>query len=107
MPLVRSRRKAGAAELTLDGLHLLVSKSEILDVPERLAVLRPANIFYKRLVAVSEHALQVKSLDKSTLCVPALRLESALTNVVVRGRARKSEVVGQQRVYNPPVLRLP
>jgi len=36
--------------------------------------------------------------NEINLCVPALRFESALADVVVAGRARKGEVVGEQHI---------
>src|SRR5271155_4187378 len=68
-----------------------------------------AKILHKRLVATSVHPLQIKSIDKVNLCIPALRFESALTDVVVAGRAREGKVVGHQGlkltlVLFPPCL---
>src|SRR5260370_12206234 len=61
LPSARSRRKAELrAEIALDGLHLFVSESEILHVPERFTILGTAKIFHKCLVAVSDHLLQFK-----------------------------------------------
>ena len=55
----------------------------------------------------SGHALQIKSIDKVNLCIPALRFESALTDVVVAGRAREGKVVGHQGLKLTLVLFLP
>src|ERR1700677_21737 len=94
-------------EVALDGLHLVISKADILHVAESFAVLGPANVHHKRLVAASKYPLQVKPLDKTILLLPALRFESALTDVVVTGCARKCEVVRQQAVDRAPILFLP
>ena len=51
--------------------------------------------------------LQIKSIDKVNLCIPALRFESALTDVVVAGRAGEGKVVGHQGLKLTLVLFLP
>src|SRR5580658_1256741 len=108
LPCAGCRRKTELpAEVALDGLDLAVLQLEIIDVPERLAVLRPAKIFHERLVAFSEHLLHVEPLDEINLRLPAPCLESAFANVIVVVRARKSEVVGQQNVERAPLLLLP
>src|SRR5580658_7329763 len=95
------------AEVALDGLHLVIPKADVLHVVESFAVLGPANVHHERLVAAPKYPLQVKPLDKAMLRLPALRFESALTDVVVTGCARKCKVVRQQPVDRAPVLFLP
>jgi hypothetical protein len=108
LPGAHCRRKAGLrTEVALDGLQLVISKAHIFDVAECFAILGATNVHHKRLVAASKYALQVKPLDKINLCLPALRFEGALTDVVVTGCARKCEVVRQQDVDRVPVLLLP
>src|SRR6185437_699391 len=107
MARVRGGREACPAEITLDGLHFPVLQSEVLDIAEGLSALRPAEVFYERLVAGSEHPLQVVALDEGTLRVPASPFEGGLADVIVGRRAREGEAVGQQRVEQLPVLSLP
>ena len=45
--------------------------------------------------------------DEIDLCVPASRFESALADVVVAGRARKGEVVGEQDIERAQILLFP
>lgn len=45
--------------------------------------------------------------NEINLCVLALRFESALALVVVSGRARKSEVVGEQAIECAEILVFP
>jgi hypothetical protein len=100
--------KAGLrTEVAFDGRHFVISKPEILHVAERLTVLGPAHVHHKRLVAVANHALQLKPLDKIDLCPPAPRFECAPTDVIVVVCARKCEVIRQQDVERTPVLCLP
>src|SRR5580704_8590940 len=62
------RWKAGLrTEVALDGLHLVIFKTEILHVAKRFAVLGMTNVHHKRLVAASKYPLQVKPLDKINL----------------------------------------
>jgi hypothetical protein len=75
------------AEITLDGLQLSVLNSEILHVPERFTVRGVAKILHKSIIRASGDSLQVKMPNEIDLCFPALLFESALTDVVVAGRA--------------------
>ena len=84
------------AEITLDRFQLSVLDADILHVPERFTVFGVAKILHKSIVRSSGDPLQVKMFNEINLCVPALRFESALADVVVAGRARKGEVVGEQ-----------
>ena len=86
------------AEITLNGFQLSVLDSEKLHVPERSTVRGVAKIFHKSIVRASGDPLQVKMFNEISLCVPALRFECALADVVVAGRARKCEVVGEQHI---------
>src|SRR5580658_384418 len=62
------RWKAGRrAEIALDGLHLVISKPEVLHITERLTVFSAANVQHKCVVAVSNHPLQLKVIDESDL----------------------------------------
>jgi hypothetical protein len=106
LPAHRRWKVVLGTEVTLDGLHLFTSEPQILHVPERLTVRGVTDVQHKRLVAGSNHPLQVKPFNKSILCVPASCLESALTDVVVDW-ACKCEVVRQQDVDRAPVLSLP
>src|ERR1700730_6496689 len=106
LPAHRRWKVVLRTEITLDGLHLFTPEPQILHVPERLPVRGVTDVHHKRLVAGSNHPLQVKPFDKSILCVPASCLESALTDVVVDW-ACKCEVVRQQDVDRMPVLCLP
>src|ERR1700722_5671048 len=100
--------KAGLrTKVAFDGLQLVIAKANILNVAECFAILGPTIVHYKRLVAASKYPQQVKALNKINLCLPALRLEGALADVVIAGRARKCEVVRQQDVDRVPVLLLP
>src|ERR1700722_7484200 len=100
--------KAGLrSKVALNSLQLVISKANIFDVAECFAILGPTNVHYKRLVAASKYPQQVKALNKINLCLPALRFEGALADVVVTGRARKREVVRQQDVDRLPVFLLP
>ena len=100
--------KAGLpTEVALDGLHFGIVKPEILHVAQHLAVLGPTNVHHERLVAVSNHMLQLKPFDEINLCFPAARFENAFIDVVVVVCAGKSEVVRQQDVDRMPVLFLP
>src|SRR5215472_6511833 len=108
LPGAHCRRKAGSrAEITLNGFQLSVLDSEILHVPERFTVLGVAKILHKSIIRVSGDPLQVKMSNEINLCFPAARLESALADVVVVIRTRKSKVVRQQGVERVPVLLLP
>src|SRR5260221_14314084 len=90
LPSAHCRRKTGLrAEITLNGLQLPVLDSEILHVPERFAVLGVAKILHKSILRASGDSLKVKMSNELNLCVPALRLESTLADVVVAVRARK------------------
>jgi hypothetical protein len=86
------------AEITLNGLQLSVLDPEIINVPERFTVLGVAKILHKSIRCARVDPLQVKVSNEINLCVPALRFESALADVVVAGRAGKREVVGEQDV---------
>jgi hypothetical protein len=86
------------AEITLNGFQLSVLDSEVLHVPERFTVLGVAKILHKSILRASGDSLEVKVSNEINLCVPALRFESALADVVVAGRAGKREVVGEQDV---------
>src|SRR6516165_11431953 len=100
--------KAGrATEIALDGLHLLIANTEILHIAERLTVFSSIQVHHKRVIAVSDHPFQIKSLYKINLRFPTSRFESALTDVVVVVCARKCEVVRQQGVDRMPVPLLP
>jgi hypothetical protein len=58
VPLVRRRRIARLiAEITLERGNLVALERKVLHVPERFAVLGPANILHKHLVSVAEHRL--------------------------------------------------
>ena len=108
LPSAYCGRKAGLrAEITLNGFQLSVPDSEIFDIPERFTVLGVAEILHKSIVRASGDALQVKMCNEINLCVPTLRLESALADMVVAGRARKGEVVGEQTVECAQVLLFP
>src|ERR1700722_12228199 len=102
----RGCKAVGAAEITLDGLHLYTFEPQILHVPERLIVRGVTEVHHKGLVAGSNHVLQVEPADISNLCVPASCLESALTDVGVEW-ACKCEIVCEQDVERAPVLSLP
>jgi hypothetical protein len=95
------------AEITLNGFQLSVPDSEILHIPERFTVLGVAKILHKSIVRASGDPLQVKMFNEINLCVPALRFESVLADVVVGGRARKGEVVGEQDIESAQVLLFP
>jgi hypothetical protein len=56
-----------SAEVTLDGLQLVLSKAQVLHVSKCLSVFGAANVHHKRLVAASKYALQVKAIDKINL----------------------------------------
>jgi hypothetical protein len=45
--------------------------------------------------------------NEINLCVPALRFESALADVVVAGRAGKGEVVSEQHIERVQILLFP
>src|SRR5579871_5289667 len=108
LPSAHGRREARLlTEIALERCDLLVSEPEVLDVPERFAVLRPAEVLHERLVAVREHLLQLEPLDEPLLRRPALRLERALADVIVPRRAREREIVRQQGVERGPVRLLP
>src|SRR5580658_8794039 len=108
LPGAHRRWKAGLrTEVALDGLQFVIPQPQILHVAERLSVRGMTEVHHKCLVAAAEYPLQVKTLDKILLRLPALRFESALTDVVVTGCARKCEVVRQQDVDRLPVLSLP
>jgi hypothetical protein len=83
------------AEITLNGLQLSVLDSEILHVPERSTALGVAKVLHKSIVRPSGELLQVKMSNEIDLSFPASRFESALVDVVVAGRACKSEVIGE------------
>src|ERR1700722_1836819 len=63
-----------------------------------------AKILHKRVIAARDHSLQIGSIDELSLRIPTLRFEPDLTDVVVAGRARKSEVVGHQSLELTLVL---
>src|SRR6266481_4698205 len=108
LPSAHCRRKAGLrAEITLNGLQLSVLDSEILHVPEQFTVLRVAKILHKSILRASGDSLQVKMSYEIDLCFPASRFESALADVVVAGRARKREVIGEQAIHWAPGFLLP
>jgi hypothetical protein len=54
-------------EVALDGFDLVISKAQVLHIAKALAVLGPAHVHHKRLVAMSKYAPQVKPLDKINL----------------------------------------
>jgi hypothetical protein len=95
------------AEITLNGFQLSVLDSEILHVPERFTVRGVAKILHKSIVRASGDSLQVKMFNEINLCVPALRFESAFADVVVAGRARKGEVVGEEHIERAQILLFP
>jgi hypothetical protein len=80
---------------TLNGFQLPVLDAEILHVPERFTVRGVAKILHKSILRASRDSLQVEMSNEINLRIPALRFESALADVVVAGRARKREVVGE------------
>jgi hypothetical protein len=80
---------------------------EILHVPKRFTVLGVAKIFDKSILRASGDSLEVKVFNEINLCVPALRFEGALADVVVAGRARKGEVVGEQHIERAQILPFP
>jgi hypothetical protein len=82
-------------KIALNGLYVFIRDTEGVHVPERSAVLGQANIFHKRVVAVSDHPLQLKAIHKIDLCLPAARLEDTLADVIVIVCTCKGEVVGQ------------
>jgi len=95
------------AEITLNRFQLSVLDTEILYVPERFTVLGMAKILHKSICLASSDSLDVKVSNEINLCVPALRFESALADVVVAGRARKGEVVGEQHIERAQILLFP
>jgi len=66
-----------------------------------------ANILDKSVVRASGDSFQVTRADERSLCVPALRLESTLADVVVASRARKGEVVRLQVIEGVKVFLYP
>ena len=82
-------------EVTFDGLHLAVSKSQELDIPERLTITGLAEVFHECLVIMSEELLDLEVINEVNLRFPTFLLESTLTDVIVTSRARKGEVLGQ------------
>src|SRR6202050_2830257 len=108
LPSAHCGRKAGLrAEITLNGLQLSVLDAEILHVPERFTVLGVTKILHKSILRASGDSLEVKVSNEINLCVPALRFESALAEVVVASRARKGEVVGEQHIERVQILLFP
>jgi hypothetical protein len=95
------------AEITLNGFQLSALDSEILDIPKRFAVLGVAKILHKSIVPACSDLFQVNMTNEGNLCVPALRFESALADVVVASRACKGEVVGEHGIKCAKVLFLP
>ncbi len=83
------------AEVTFDGLYLLILDSDVFNIPEGFAVFGPADVFHKRLIILSEEPLDLEVIDEVNLRFPTALLEGALADVIVIGRARKSEVLGQ------------
>src|SRR4029077_11320476 len=74
---------------------------------QRFTVLGVAKIFHKSVVRPGSDPLQVEIFDEIDLCVPALRFESALADVVVAGRARKGEVIGEHVIECGEILVFP
>src|ERR1700689_3576335 len=108
LPRTHCRWKARfCTEITLDRFQLPVLDSEILHVPERFTVRGVAKILHKSILRASGDPLEVKFSYVFNLRVPASRFESTLADVVVAGRARKSKVVGEQRVERAQVLLFP
>jgi hypothetical protein len=95
------------AEITLNGFQLSVLDAEILHIPERFTVLGVAEIFHKSILRASADSLQVKVSNEINLCVPALRFEGALADVVVARRAGKGEVVGEEHIERAQILLFP
>ena len=95
------------AEIALNRFQLSVLDAEILHVPERFTVLGVAKILHKSILPASGDSLEVKVTNEINLCVPALRFESALADVVVAGRARKGEVVGEQDIERGQLFLFP
>src|SRR5690348_14447691 len=96
LSLTHGRRKGGMpTEVAFDGLHLLISDSDILNVAEGFAVFGPAEVFHKCLVALSEKLLDFEVVDEVDLRFPTALLEGAFADVIVIVRAGKSEVLGQ------------
>src|ERR1700722_5470408 len=56
---------------------------------------------------MSEELLDFEVINEVNLRFPTFLLESTLTDVIVTGRARKGEVLGQQNVQRAPALLLP
>jgi hypothetical protein len=107
-PLAYCGWKTGlCAEITLNGFQLPVLDSKILYVPERLTIRRVAKVLHKSVIRASADPLQVKIFNEIDLCIPALRFESSLADVVVAGGARKGEVVGEQSIECTQVLIFP
>src|ERR1700677_5153212 len=74
-------RKVGlCAEITLKRFKLSVLDSEIFHVAERFTILGVAYILHKGILRAGRDPLQVNMVNESNLCVPALRLESALAD---------------------------
>src|SRR5258707_14389448 len=95
------------AEITLNRFQLSVLDAEILHVPERFTVLGVAKILHKSILRARGDSLEVKVSNEINLRVPTLRFESALADVVVAGRARKGEVVGEQHIERAQILLFP
>src|SRR5258706_5386663 len=95
------------AEITLNRFQPSVLDVEILHVPERFTVLGVAKILHKSILRASGDSLEVKVSNEINLCVPALRFESALADVVVASRTRKGEAVGEQHIERVQILLFP
>src|SRR5580698_981251 len=94
-------------EIAFDGFHLIAFQPKVLHVAERLAVLGSADVHHKGVVAVCNHALEVKAVDKIDLRLPTPRFEGTFVDVIVVVRAREREVIREQQVDRTPILFLP
>jgi hypothetical protein len=66
-----------------------------------------AKILHKSILYASGDSFEVKVSNEINLCVPTLRFESALADVVVAGRAGKREVVSEQHIECVQILLFP
>src|ERR1700722_8592015 len=103
VPFVCRRRIARLiAEITLERGNLVALERKVLDIPERFAVLCPANILHEHLGSLAEHRLQLEPIDERALRVPTLRFVRALADVIVARGAGEREVVRREGVHGAP-----
>src|SRR5450755_2295752 len=71
----------------------------------------PSLVWQRYFTKASSAPVVIRSRSKCpneiNLCFPASRFESALDDVVIAGRARKGEVIGEQPIHWAPVFLLP